>query len=473
MSKEAKASGIDDESKVLEGRSVSRRQFLKLAGAAGAMVGVGGLGGALAACGGGSETTTTAAAGGTTVSVAAETGRSIKIGLVTPKTGSMATFGIADDWWVPFGLKAIGDGVVMGDKKMHKIEILVRDTQSDSNRAAQVAGDLILNEGADMLMASGAPDTVVPVADTCEANSTPGLFNASPWQATFARESTPKEGYKWIWGQCMGSEDTILNYSEMFDQVPNNKIVGMLLPNNADGAAWQAPTGAPAVFEAKGYKLVVPALYPTGSEDFTAQIAAFKKGGCEIICGTNVPPDFVNFVKQSLQQGFKPKLMSTGNALLFPDVPNGLSSALFNLIGEMPWSPDWTFKDSLSGMTCREMADDFETKMKQQWTVTIGDYCKLEWAVDIFKRATNPEDKEAVIAAIPQTNLMTCSGTIDFTQAVDPTGRRPMINNVKPNFAGGQWIKGTGKWKVDLVECSNAAAPETEVQATTLEMVYL
>ena len=52
----------------LEKKSLSRREFLKVAGIAGATIGVGaGLGGALAACGGGT-TTTTAGATTTTVS---------------------------------------------------------------------------------------------------------------------------------------------------------------------------------------------------------------------------------------------------------------------------------------------------------------------------------------------------------------------------------------------------------------------
>src|SRR5665647_2949551 len=101
-----------------EQRAVSRREFLKLAGVAGATIGVGaGLGGLIAACGGSEETTTpagaasttsTAAAGGTgttagastTVSASAESGRDLKIGIISPKTGNLASFALADDWYV-------------------------------------------------------------------------------------------------------------------------------------------------------------------------------------------------------------------------------------------------------------------------------------------------------------------------------------------------------------------------------------
>ncbi len=61
-----------EEGNVLSGKAVSRREFLKIAGVAGATVGVGaGLGGLIAACGGSTTTTTTGAA--TTQSTTATT----------------------------------------------------------------------------------------------------------------------------------------------------------------------------------------------------------------------------------------------------------------------------------------------------------------------------------------------------------------------------------------------------------------
>ena len=66
------------------------------------------------------------------------------LGLVSPNTGPLALFAKADDWWVDFALKtAVPDGIIGGDGKKHKIQIKRADSQSDSNRAAQVAGDLV------------------------------------------------------------------------------------------------------------------------------------------------------------------------------------------------------------------------------------------------------------------------------------------------------------------------------------------
>jgi len=54
------------------------------------------------------------------------------------------------------------------------------------------------------------------------------------------------------------------------------------------------------------------------TQDFTAQIAAFKNGGVELIMGNMLPPDFTNFWKQAMQQGLEPKACLVGKAILFP-----------------------------------------------------------------------------------------------------------------------------------------------------------
>ena len=232
---------------ILSGKPVSRRDFLKIAGIGGATVAMGaGLGGIVAACGG-STTTTTAAttasttattAGATTTTVASSTtsvtaaptaGRDIKLGLVSPKTGNFATFAIADDWYVARAKDALKAGIVTGDGKQRQIQIIVADSQSDSNRAAQVAGDLINNSSVDMLLASGTPDTANPVADQGEAGGTPTLLSFAPWQACFIRNGK-LQTFKWAYGNMLGSEETIASFTDAFDTsgVATSKKVGML-----------------------------------------------------------------------------------------------------------------------------------------------------------------------------------------------------------------------------------------------------
>jgi branched-chain amino acid transport system substrate-binding protein len=472
-----------------EDKTYSRRDFLKIAGVAGAAVGAGaGLGGLLAACGE-EETTTTAAAettttmaGETTTTAAAETtttvaagaeeGRPIKLGFVSPKTGNFAVFAISDDWQINHVNAVLPDGIVGADGKKRMIEIVVKDTQSDSNRAAQVAGDLVQLDNVDMLLASGTPDTCNPVADTGEALGCPVLMSFSPWQALYIQSGQPRE-FQWAWGNMLGSELTIQAFTDAFETsgVETNKKVGMVFQNDADYQGWMDPSAAPKVFAEKGYTLVVPEPYSVPAEDFTAQISEFKNEGCEIICGTNDPPWFSNFLSQSLQQGFQPKFISSGKALIFPQAVMSYPNQGIGLIGEAAWHPSWKIKDTLSDLDSEGLAADYEEKTGEQWTAAIGTYGKLEWAIDVYKRAADPEDKQSVVEAIKTTKNTFQQGELDYTQAVDPNGRRPITNNVKPNIGAQQWRKGE-KYPVEAIVVSNAAAPGTTVQDKAQPMQY-
>ena len=59
-------------------------------------------------------------------------------------------------------------------------------------------------------------------------------------------------------------------------------------------------------------------------------------------------------------------------------------------------------------------------------------YGKFEWAIDVYKRATDPEDKATVVEAIKTTKGDFQQGHIDFTEPVDPNGFHVIANNYKP-----------------------------------------
>ncbi len=471
---------------------VSRREFLKMAGVTGAVVGLSmGLSGLVAACGEEEQQMTTQADSGATTSVTSgsssastnvttavnagpEAARTLKIGMVSPTTGPLAQFAIADEWAIAHLAEALPDGLLCADGKIRQVDVIRKDTQSDSNRAATITADLIQMDKVDVIVSSGAPDTTSPSADTAEAIGCPSISSAGPWQAFYYDRNPPEDGFKWTYGFLVGSEQTILCFSEMFDQIPNNKIVGMLFPNDADAKGWMAENAAPRVFKEKGYTLVEPDWYTPGTEDYTSIINVFKKEGCEIVCGTNTAPDFTNFWKQSIQQGFHPKLVSTGKALLFPQTVDALGDIANGLLGEVGWDITFPYKDSLTGWTAEQLWEDMEAKTDfQPGPASMGMYSSLEWAVDVFKRATDPESKEAFIEAIKTTNTEFACGKLDMSLAVDPAGFHPCPNACKMGFAGGQWrLTDGGKYRFKLHVCSGATCPGLVVRNKVVPMIY-
>jgi len=103
--------------------------------------------------------------------------------------------------------------------------------------------------------------------------------------------------------------------------------VGGLFPNDGDGNAWgDKERGFPGPLAKEGFTLIDPGRFQNMNNDFSAQIAAFKKASAEIVTGVVIPPDAKTFLTQARQQGLRPKVVTLGKALLFPGAIEALGS---------------------------------------------------------------------------------------------------------------------------------------------------
>ena len=381
-------------------------------------------------------------------------GRKIKIGYVSPESGPLAPFGEADKYVIGAIRELMKAGIAIGGKN-YPVEIIVKDSQSNPNRAGEVAADLILKDKVDIILAGGTPETTNPVADQAELNEIPCITTVCPWQPWFfGRGGKPDVGFNWTYHFFWGLEDIIAVFTNMWGQVSTNKQVGGLFPNDGDGNAWGDPNvGFPKPLAAQGYKLNDPGRYQNLTQDFSAQIASFKKANNEILTGVVIPPDFKTFWTQAAQQGYKPKIASVGKALLFPAAVEAIGDTADGLSTEVWWSPSHPFKSSLSGASAKQLAESFEKATGKQWTQPIGfAHALFEVAADVLKRSKNIDDKATIRDAIAATNLNTVVGPVAW-------GKGPVKNVAKTPLVGGQWVKGKGKSKFDLVIVDNKTAP--------------
>src|SRR5262249_45630895 len=144
------------------------------------------------------------------------------------------------------------------------------------------------------------------------------------------------------------------------------------------------------------------------SQDFSAQIAAFKKDSVEIVTGVVIPPDMKTFWTQARQQGFRPKVVTVGKALLFPAAIEALGELGDGMSTEVWWTPSHPFKSSLTGQTAAQLADAYVTATKKQWTQPIGFvHALFEVAIDALRRAKDVGDKAAIRDALATTDART------------------------------------------------------------------
>lgn len=390
--------------------------------------------------------------------VFAQAGRKIKIGFVTPKTGPLAPFAAADSFVIEQMRKLFAGGIEIGGAK-YPVEIIVKDSQSNPNRAAGVATDLIVKDKIDLMLVSSTPETTNPVSDQCELNKKPCISTVAPWQPWFfTRGGKPEKGFDWTYHFFWGLEDLIGVFSSMWESAGTNKVVGALWPNDGDGNAWgDGKLGFPPVLTKGGYTVVDPGRYQNMTSDYSAQIAKYKDAKVEILTGVPIPPDFTTFWNQAMQKGFKPKVATVGKALLFPSSVEALGANGDGLSSEVWWTPKHPFKSSLTGQSTQQLADSYETATKKQWTQPLGfAHALFEIAVDVLKRTKDLNSSAAIRDSIAATKLDTIVGPISWQGG-------PVKNVAKTPLVGGQWRKG-GKYKYELVIVDNSQAKMIPVQ---------
>lgn len=407
----------------------------------------------------------TMAAGGLAAPAFAQ-GKKIRLGYVSPQSGPLAAFSDADQFIIDGFLQSEGGA---------NFEVIVKDSQSNPNRAAEVAKELIIDDEIDMMLVASTPETTNPVATTCESEEIPVISTVAPWQPYFiGQQGNPGDPGSWrpfdfsfhfFWGL----EDVISTFTSMWNQLDTNKSVGAIFPNDGDGNAWGDPNvGFPPVLDAQGFTLTDTGRYQNLTDDFSAQINAFKAANCEIVTGVPIPPDFTTFWTQAKQQGFNPKAASIGKAILFPQAVEALGDQGHNLSSEVWWSPSHPFASSLTGVSAADLAAGYTAATGKQWTQPIGFvHALFEMAADVMGRVEDSRDPDEVTSAIAATQLSSMVGRIAF----DGAGLPPFAaaNVAKTPLVGGQWrLKDGGGY--DLVIVDNSDHPNIPTGGTVEEI---
>jgi branched-chain amino acid transport system substrate-binding protein len=379
----------------------------------------------------------------------------LRIGFVSTETGPSAPFGEANAYVIEAMEEWFADNPVTVDGSEHAVEIIVKDSQSSSARAGEVAAELINSDGVDLVLTSSTPDITNPVSEQCEANSVPCISTVAPWQPFAIREGDQPADLEYSYHAFWGLEDVSAVYADMWSQVDTNAKAAGLFPNDPDGQAWSA--NFPALTADTGVTIHDPGLYPNGTQDFSAQLSAFK--GHDILVGVPIPPDFTTFWQQAGQQGYRPKVATIGKALLFPSAVEALGNAGDGLTSEVWWHPTAPFTSSLTGQTAQELADQYEADTGKQWTQPLGFAEALfEITVAAVEEAGSTEP-DAITEALSTLEVSTVVGDVAWgaDDSVPPyVAKTPLV--------GGQWRlddgQGEGANPYELVVVSNKLAPE-------------
>jgi branched-chain amino acid transport system substrate-binding protein len=380
--------------------------------------------------------------------------QTVKIGLVGPRTGPLALFYEEMSWAIEHAKKATDNSITINGTK-HPLEIVVKDSQSNPNRASEVTQELILKDKVHIVTAFATPETVNPVSDQCEINAMPCVTNDDPLESYFfGRRGDLKKPFEWTYNFFFNGNQAIGCNLAAWARVKTNHYLGVLWANDDDGQVF-AQVMPPPIKEA-GFNIIDPGRFDLPASDYTPEISKFKSENAEIVFTVIPGPDFTIFWNQCAQQGYKPKLVTAGKVGEFPQGLYPYGTRAINFVCEVWWSRYHPYSSSLTKQSSSELADAYEKDAKQQASMGLGfRHSLLEVPIAALKLTQKLDDPASIRNAVRDNAFETIIGPVDFKKG-------PLPNTSLTRLAAGQWRKGK-KWPIELVIVDNKLAPDIPV----------
>jgi branched-chain amino acid transport system substrate-binding protein len=438
---------------------LSRRGLLRTAGTGAAVLGGGAV---LDACSSGIKGTSTSTS---------STG-TIKIAWIHPITGPEAGFGYPDAW-VHSKIMATSqfkNGIKIGGKT-YDVDYTSYDTKSDDTTAGNLAQQAIA-DGADLLFASSTPETVNGVAVQANAHGVPLICSNCPWESYYGalggnpQKPTFKPKYSILY--FLGAEHLAECFIPMWNKIGakdgNNHLVSALFPSDADGDAFRAVF--PGILSGAGYDIKMSSAYPDGTTNYTSIISYFKSTAADFFTCVPLPSDFPTYWKQSIQQGYKPKLATVAKVLLFPTDAYAMGSEAYNIATDAWWVPSLPWTSSLTGETCSQLAADYTAAGLGQPNANISNYTLFEIAYAALTQVNDPHNKQELADALFKVKLAEAvAGPVDYTSTNTKTNPAPGVAITPP--VGIQWQKGT-KYALEAKVVDNTLQPNAKITGDLL-----
>jgi branched-chain amino acid transport system substrate-binding protein len=417
-----------------------------------------------------SSTSTTPSASSTTsssspTSTQAQGPSEILLGAVVAQTGAASSFGQG-----AFGLQAAvddlnKDGGIFVKEYNRKIPVRIKilDSQSDTTKIGTLAQSLILTDKANFLVVSPSwPQDIAAAADVAERLKTPFVAYAGPFEPNMGiREASGGWKYTWESGFAIGQPPPEgdfranlvgytniglwMSYLQQFGSQTNKKVAAFA-SDDPDGRGWYGAF-VPAL-QGAGFTVIGAdkdlGVAPGDTTDFSPMIREWIDAGAELLMGNAPAPWVGTLLRQCQTMGFQPKvIIAEKAAMLYDDIMSWGGQLPMGVMALIEWTP--AIKNSVG------IGDTTSPSLNDRWTAATGEpyqpmvgcgYSQVQILADAIQRA-GTLDKDAVNAAIAQTDMTTIRGRAKFD--VNQFNRFPI--------AYGQWFPAPDpvKWQMKII----------------------
>ena len=354
----------------------------------------------------------------------------IKVGIVIPQTGVLTAFGAGTEEMTQYALDQINEaGGLEVDGTVKKLKLFVGDSQSEPEKARQVAQQMISGQNVDVMLTSHTADTTVPVSEACEEAGILCLSVDTPDEAWAASD------HQYSYHAGFNTENELLCFLDAWKAagVTSGKI-GVMHADDAEGQAMMAAITAFAA--AYGYEICDPGAYTPGTSNYSAMVRRLKEEDCEIVAGVMLTSDFGTFYRKLKASGYMPEVCTVAKAALFEEDVAAVGAD--RLCSEVWWTTEYPYVSSISG-------DSYVSALAGY------DYANVEILYQILKEAKSL-DIEKLCAAADTLDTKTVIGRVRFNEQ----------HYSVQSLVTGQWIYNEdGTWSRYII--ANTQVPDCPV----------
>lgn len=369
----------------------------------------------------------------------------IKVGIVIPQTGVLTAFGAGTEEMTQYALDQINEaGGLEVDGTVKKLKLFVGDSQSEPEKARQVAQQMISGQNVDVMLTSHTADTTVPVSEACEEAGILCLSVDTPDEAWAASD------HQYSYYAGFNTENELLCFLDAWKAagVTSGKI-GVMHADDAEGQAMMAAITAFAA--AYGYEICDPGAYTPGTSNYSAMVRRLKEEDCEIVAGVMLTSDFGTFYRKLKASGYMPEVCTVAKAALFEEDVAAVGAD--RLCSEVWWTTEYPYVSSISGESCEEIGQQWLKLTKDSYVSALAgyDYANVEILYQILKEAKSL-DIEKLCAAADTLDTETVIGRVRFNEQ----------HYSVQSLVTGQWIYNEdGTWSRYII--ANTQVPDCPV----------
>jgi branched-chain amino acid transport system substrate-binding protein len=353
----------------------------------------------------------------------------ILLGASIPKTGSLSSFGLYQDWGYSAAIQDINEagGLYLSQYQTKvPVRLITYDDKSDGKQAAANIQRLVTQDKVVALLGSSTPPVVIPASAIAQKMQVPIVNCNTPIRAFLG--GAPKPGWSYAWDIFFDELDMTRQQFLAMNTQPSNHKVALFTDTEQDGvtmgALWEQ-------YAAKyGYNVVYRANFPVGTTDFSSYIEQARASEADVVIAQMEMPDAINMWRQFQTLQFHPKAAFLEKATETVEWTSAMQQAGQGVMLEGYWYPTFSYPGA------SELRQRFELDTGQTYTQHIADaYTAAQVLMDAIVRAGNLHP-QAINAAIAQTNKTYVVGPVNFAKG--PGGQTSAIPTFITQWQNGQ-----------------------------------